>query len=54
MVKKIFTKKERTENKKLVTRLIFVIEGTYASFGHQVKVVEVFIGDKKNSLLLLL
>lgn len=46
MVKKIFTKKERAENKKLITKLIFIIEATYSSFGHRVKVVEVYIGEK--------
>jgi DNA segregation ATPase FtsK/SpoIIIE-like protein len=43
---KVLTKKERIENKKLITKLIFVIEGCYASFGYQVKVVEVHVLEK--------
>lgn len=40
------TKREKVENKKLIHRLISIIENTYASFGRQVKVVEVHIWDE--------
>ncbi len=43
---KPMTKKEISTNKTLIPRLVSIIEMTYASFGYQVKVVEVHIHDK--------
>ena len=40
------TKQEISENKKLIPKMIYIIEMTFASFGIQVKVVEVHVWDK--------
>jgi len=43
---KPLTKKEVATNKTFIPRLVSIIEMTYASFGIQVKVVEVHVRDK--------
>lgn len=43
---KLLSKKVKKENKKLITKLISIIENTYASFGYQIKVIEVHILKK--------